>query len=375
MKTSKIKTIRARRIFDSRKNYTLEVELTTDLGRFLASIPSGTSKGRYEAVEKKAETAIKNVNKIIAPKLIGKNPVRQKEIDEFLIKLDGTKNKSHLGANAILAVSVAVLRAGAKAQKMPLWKWISKIAKTKPLLPNPSVLFFEGGLHGTASLDIQEFMAVFPAKSFREKLTAAKTVFRKLGENLTKKYGLEGAFSPNLKTKEALDLLTKVGKNKKIKIILDAAASYSRIKKTPEYYLDLAEKYPILGIEDPFSQDDWGNWKRLNSKLLIIGDDLTVTNPERIKEAHKRKACNAVIIKPNQIGTVSETIQAAKLAKSFGWKTMVSHRSGETMDDFIADLAVGLGADFIKAGAPLPKERMAKYRRLLKIEKEIKNHG
>ncbi|MDD2697039.1 MAG: phosphopyruvate hydratase, partial [Candidatus Pacebacteria bacterium] len=235
-------------------------------------------------------------------------------------------------------------------------------------------------LHGTRSLDIQEFMGVFPAESFREKLNTAKTVFHKLGENLTKKYGLEGGFSPNLKTKEVLDLLTKVGKNKRIKIILDAAASCSSIIKTPQYYLGLIKEYPILGIEDPFPQDEWENWQRLNAKckmqnakLLIIGDDLTVTNPQRIRLAHQKKACNALIIKPNQIGTVSETIEAVKLAKSFGWKTIVSHRSGETMDDFIADLAVGLGADFIKAGAPFPEERMVKYNRLVKIEKEI--HG
>ena len=182
---------------------------------------------------------------------------------------------------------------------------------------------------------------------------------------------MEGAFIPNLKeTKKALDLLMKVGKKKKVKIILDVAASHSRLKRTPEYYLNLAKEYPILGIEDPFPQDDWQNWKRLNSKLLIIGDDLTVTNPNRIKLAQRRKACRGVIIKPNQVGTITETIEAAKLAKSFGWKIVVSHRSGETLDDFIADLAVGVGADFIKSGAPFPKERMVKYNRLVQIEKE-----
>jgi len=372
----KISQIKARKILNSKKLPTIEVELKTDSGRFLASVPSGTSKGKYEALERKAEIAIKNVNKIIAPRLVGKNPIHQKTIDEFLIKLDGTKNKSRLGANAILAISIAVLRAGAKSQNLPLWKWISKLAGTKSSLPLPSVLFIEGGLHGTGSLDIQEFMAVFPGKSFDEKLKTAMTVFHDLGKILIPKYGLEGAFSPKLnKTEDVLDLLMKVGKKKKIKIILDVAASYipakRRIRKTLEYYLDLVKEYPILGIEDPFPQDDWKNWEKLNSKLMIIGDDLTTTNVKRIKLAHRKRACRAVVIKPNQIGTVTETIQAAKLAKSFGWKTMVSHRSGETMDDFIADLAVGLGADFIKSGAPTQKERMVKYNRLLKIEQEL----
>jgi enolase len=215
-------------------------------------------------------------------------------------------------------------------------------------------------------------MLVFPGKSFKEKFSKAKASFRDLGKLVSKKYGMEGAFIPNLKeTKKALDLLMKIGKKKKAKIILDAAASHFRFKRTPAYYLDLAKEYPIFAIEDPFPQDDYQNWKRLSSKLLIIGDDLTVTNPNRIKLAHKRKACRGVVIKPNQIGTITETIEAAKLAKSYGWKIMVSHRSGETLDDFIADLAVGLGADFIKSGAPFAKERMVKYKRLERIEQEL----
>ena len=376
VKISKIDSIKAREILDSRGIPTVETELETDFGIFRASVPSGISSGKYEAAELSPKIAIRNINDVIGPSLIGKEVRQQKEIDKFLIKLDGTKNKSKLGANAILAVSVAILRAGAKAKRLPLWKWISKIAGTKVSIPTPCVLFIEGGLHGTGNLDIQEFMAVFPAKSFKEKLNISKAAFQDLGKILTKKYGIEGAFTPNVKeTKKALDLLMKIGKKKKIKIILDVAASHSRLKKTPRYYLNLAKEYPILGIEDPFPQDDWRNWKKLNPKLLIIGDDLTVTNPSRIKLAQKKKACRGVVIKPDQIGTVSETIEAVKLAKSYGWKIIVSHRSGETKDDFISDLAVGLGADFIKAGAPTQPERMAKYNRLVEIEEELRSAG
>jgi enolase len=371
IKNYKIKSLKAREILDSRGIPTLEAILNTNLGTFRASIPSGTSKGKYEATAKLAKIAINNINKIIAPKLKGRELIYQKKIDEFLVKLDGTKNKSKLGANAILAVSIAVCRAGAAAKNLPLWRWISRLSGTRFSIPIPCFLFMEGGLHGGGNLDIQEFMIVFPGKSFRERFNKAKVAFRNLGKLLPKKYGMEGAFSPNLKeTEKALDLLMKVGEKNKAKIILDVAASHFHSKKKPEYYLNLAKDYPILAIEDPFPQDDWQNWKKLNSKLLIIGDDLTVTNPNRIKLAHRRRACRGVVIKPNQIGTVTETIKAAKLAKSFGWKIIVSHRSGETLDDFIADLAAGIGADFIKSGAPFPKERMAKYNRLVKIEEE-----
>lgn len=375
---------------NSKGKPTIEVVLATDFGRFLASVPSGTSKGKYEAKEKEAKIAVKNINGIIAPKLIGRDPTQQKRIDDFLIKLDGTKNKSKLGANAILAVSIVVLRAGAKAQNLPLWKWISKISKTKPKLPIPSVLYIEGGLHGKGGLDIQEVMVLSGEKTFGEKLRTAKKIYYDLSKILNKKYGkkgtkigLEGAFILPIKDiKEALNLLIKAGGKKKIKIILDIAASSLRFKKSADYYLNLVKQYPIFGVEDPFGQDDLKGWNKLkeeaekkNVKLTIIGDDLTVTNPERIRMAHRKKLCNAVIIKPNQIGTVSETIKATKLAKSFNWKIIVSHRSGETKDDFISDLAVGTGADFIKAGSPSKPERMAKYNRLLEIEKEIKKYA
>ncbi len=408
-----IKSIKAKKITDSRGRLTVEAEVTTDSGRFFASVPSGTSMGKFEAKAKEAKVAVKNINEVISPKIVGKSAISQKQVDDLLVK-----DKSHLGANATLAVSIAVLRGGAKAQKLSLWKWISKIAGTRPKLPFPSVLQVEGGLHGSkGGADIQEFMTVFQGRSFRENLSRGIKVYKVLKIVLTKRYGekavrlgLEGAFIPLIKkfeegrlsflpslrkrsseTEEILDLIMeaaeKAGLQNKVKIILDIAVSHSRasakgeeesLLSSPSYYLGLAKQYPILGFEDPFPEDDWKNWRAImskvksqKSKIIIIGDDLTVTNPERIRRAYKKRACNAVIIKPNQIGTVSEAIAAAKLAKSFGWKIMVSHRSGETMDDFIADLAVGIGADFIKSGAPSRPERMAKYNRLLKIEKEL----
>lgn len=384
-----IKSIKARKIKDSRGKFTVEVELTADSGRFLASVPSGTSTGRFEAKVKEAEVAVRNVNKIIAPKIIGRDPASQKKIDDLLIKLDGTKSKSRLGANAILAISVACLRAGAKAQKLPLWKWVSEVAGTKPKLPYPSLLQVEGGLHGEkGGTDIQEFMTVFQEKSFEKSLKQGVRVYNVLKTILLRKYGrkavrlgLEGAFIPKIRNAEdVLDLIMaaarKAGLSRKAKIILDVAASHEQIGLTKtDYYLDLVKKYPILGLEDPFAENDLKNWRLIMSKIkkgiMIIGDDLTVTNVGKIRKARNGKLCNAVIIKPNQIGTVSETIDAAKLAKSFGWKIVVSHRSGETLDDFIADLAVGIGADYIKSGAPSKPERLAKYNRLLKIEKEL----
>ncbi len=409
---SKIRNIKARKILESRGKPTVEVELTTNLGKFLASVPSGASKGKYEAVALPLKQAINNVNKIIAPKLKGKDVTQQIKIDELMRKLDGTKNKSKLGANAILGVSLAACRAGARANNLPLWKWISKIAGTKPLLPAPCILFIEGGLHSkgdfdtratvkggeeaSASLTFQEFMAYFPARSFKEKFKTAGNVYKKLGQVLKKRYGkgatklgMEGAFTPPIKkTKEVLDLLVETGGNK-INIIIDAAAStffkkgkYSLEKKRLSegellnFYLELCKNYPIVALEDPFSQEDWQGFqeitKKIGKKVTIIGDDLLVTNLQRIKEAMKKKACNGLILKPNQVGTVTETITAAKYATKKKWKVFVKHRGGETKDDFIADLAIGLGTGFIMAGGPTKPERMAKYNRLLKVEEKLR---
>lgn len=394
-KDSKIKIVKAREILDSKGNPTIEVELVTELGKFLAGVPSGASKGEYEAVALDPKKAINNINKIIAPKLEGRNVSRQKEIDNLMQKLDGTKNKSRLGANAIVGISLAVCRAGAKANNMPLWKWISKIARTKPSLPTSCVLFVEGGLHGKGDLVFQEFMAYFSAESFKENFKKASSIYKKLGHTLKKRYGkraarlgMEGAFTPPIKkTKEVLGLMTEIGGNK-INIIIDVAASTffkkgkynlgeKRLSREEllNFYLELCKNYPITALEDPFSQEDWPGFqkitKKIGGKITIIGDDLLVTNLQRIKKAVKKKACNGLILKPNQVGTVTETIEAARYAMKKKWKVFVKHRGGETEDDFIADLAVGLGTGFIMAGGPSKPERMAKYNRLLKIEKEL----
>ena len=383
--SSPIKKIKAREILNSRGKPTVEVELRTDKGVFISSVPSGVSRGKHEAVEIKASKAVKNVNQIIAPKLIGKDPARQKEIDETIINLDGTENKSKLGANAILAVSIAVCRAGAKANNLPLWKYISQIAKIKPRLPKPSILFIEGGLHGKSGLDIQEFMVVPEKKSFSMSFQLGKKIYYNFKKILRKnfgergvKIGYEGGFAPPISNnKEALDFIMEAVRGYKVRIGLDCAAS--QIKKGKykiDFYQSLTERYPIIFLEDPFGEDDWNSFrkitKNLGKKIDILGDDLLTTNIERIKKAKNKRTCNGAIIKPNQIGTVTETIAAVKLAKSYGWKIVVSHRSGETCDDFISDFAVGVGADFIKAGGPTKKERLVKYNRLLKIEEEIR---
>jgi len=381
-----IKSIKARQILNSRGKSTVEVELRTDKGVFISSVPSGASRGKHEAIEIKAPKAVKNVNQIIAPKLIGENPTRQKEIDEIMINLDGTENKSKLGANAILAVSIAVLRAGAKAKNLSLWQYISKIVKTKPALPKPSILFVEGGLHGKSGLDIQEFMVVPEKKSFSMNFRLGEKIYHNFKKILKKnfgergiKMGYEGGFTPPISNnKKALDFIMEAARGKKVSIGLDCAAS--RIKKGKykiDFYQDLVKQYPIIFLEDPFREDDWKSFreitKKLGRKIDILGDDLLTTNIERMKKAKNKRACDGAIIKPNQIGTVTETLEAVKLAKSYGWKIMISHRAGDTLDDFIADLSVGVGAGFIKTGGPTQKERLVKYNRLLKIEEEMRS--
>jgi len=342
--------------------------------------------------------AIKNVNEIITPKLKGLYPKNQNEIDELMIKLDGTKNKSKLGANAILAVSMAVCRAGAASKKIPLYQHVADLAGIlSPLsLPFAGFNILEGGVHANNDLEIQEFMIVPQKRTFRENLVLVNKIFQNLKEILVKNYGNEikigdeAGFAPQIsKTEQALFLLKNaIGENQDVKIAIDCAASqfYNNGKYLLEdkeftrtglldFYKDLAQRFHIIFIEDPFDQDDWEGFKEitktLSPKITIVGDDLTTTNIKRIKEAYNKFACNGIILKLNQIGTVSETIEAAKLAKSFGWKTIVSHRSGETLDDFIADLAVGVEADFIKSGSPAKEERMVKYNRLLEIEDDL----
>lgn len=401
---SKIKEITAREIKDSRGNPTVEVELETDRGVFKASVPSGASTGQNEALElrdpdgKGVSVAISNVNAIIAPKLKGKDVANQKEIDGLMLELDGTKDKSRLGANAILAVSLAVCRAGASEKKVPLYKYISEISGNKTSIPLPMFNILNGGAHAKNDLDIQEFMIIPNRASFAENLIACNKIFNALKDNIENNFGKEhlelgdeGGFAPPISSAEqALYLLSAAaGKDEHVKFALDCAASEFFISnkykvegkeltraELLETYKDLVKSFPIISIEDPFAQDDWNGFedimRQMGQKITIVGDDLTTTNIEKIKEAHNKQACNGVILKLNQIGTVSETIEAANLAKSFGWKTIVSHRSGETMDDFIADLAVGLGADFLKSGSPAKEERMVKYSRLMEIEKELK---
>ncbi|MBU4204990.1 phosphopyruvate hydratase [Patescibacteria group bacterium] len=401
----KIRNIKPKEITDSRGNPTVEVEIETNKGKFSASVPSGASKGRYEALElrdddgKGIKKAISNIKKIITPVLKNKEFISQKEVDEILIKLDGTENKSKLGVNAILPVSIAVCRSLAASEKLPLYAYIAKLAGLRNLLtlPLPCFNIINGGSHTENELDIQEFMVIPQKKYFRENLKIGSEIYQMLKNILvgqfdgkTVKMGDEGGFAPQFfKTEQALYILfSSMENHPDTKIGLDCAASHfykedgyhldqqiftrSRLL---DFYKDIIDRFPIIFLEDPFSEDDWQGFeeiiKELSGKIDIIGDDLLATNIKRIKEAENKKACSGLILKPNQIGTVTETLEAAKLAKSYGWKILVSHRSGETCDDFIADLSVGVGADFIKSGAPVTPERMVKYNRLLEIEEEI----
>jgi enolase len=400
-----IKEIIAREIMDSRGKPTVEVEVTTHDGTFIASCPSGTSSGKNEALELRDQDgrgvlkAIENVNNIIAPKLKGKDCTKQEELDQLMIALDGTENKSKLGANAILPVSMAICCAAAAAQKLPLYKYIHKISNCKfqisnSTLPLPSFNILNGGAHADNDLDFQEFMVMPQKKLFSENLVMGSNIFNALTQLLQESYGkipvmgLEGGYAPALsKAEQALYLLKNAIGSLDAKIAMDCAASefyqdgkyivegkeFSRLQLL-EFYQDLVARFDIISIEDPFAEEDWLGFEQIRRQLaqtIIIGDDLTTTNIQKIKEAEQKKACGGIIIKLNQIGSVTETIQAVQLAQSYGWKIMVSHRSGETMDTFIADLAVGVGADFIKAGSPSKPERMVKYNRLLEIETEL----
>jgi len=396
-----IKNIKAREILNSRGKPTIEVEVETHKGFFKASVPSGASRGKNEAKELTIKKAKRNVNKIIAKELKGLNEKKQAKIDRLLVDLDGTENKGHLGANALLAMSVAICRAGARAKRKPLYKYIRKIGgrklKTKGWkMPQPCFNVINGGAHAGNKLDIQEFMIIPQGDTFKNNLNKGAQIYHNLKEVILKKFGKqstnlgdEGGFSPDISNSlKVLDLLKKIIKDQDIKIGLDVAASqfYQDEKyilegksfdsnKLLKYYQDLFKKYSIEFIEDPFHEEDWKSFKKimtkLGKKITIVGDDLLTTNTNRMRLAYVKSACNGVIIKPNQIGTVSETLQAVKLAKLYKWKIIVSHRSGETLDSFIADLAVGVGADYIKSGAPARGERLAKYNRLLKIESEL----
>eukprot|EP00213_Chloropicon_mariensis_P006586 CAMPEP_0197472472 /NCGR_PEP_ID=MMETSP1309-20131121/3673_1 /TAXON_ID=464262 /ORGANISM="Genus nov. species nov., Strain RCC998" /LENGTH=479 /DNA_ID=CAMNT_0043011029 /DNA_START=369 /DNA_END=1808 /DNA_ORIENTATION=+ len=418
---STITKVAGRQIFDSRGNPTVECEVSTYRGVFRAAVPSGASTGIYEAVElrdgdksqymgKGVTKAVKNVNEIIGPALVGKDPTKQKEIDDFMIKeLDGTDNKGKLGANAILAVSMAVCKAGAAEKEIPLYKHLAELAgNTKLVLPVPAFNIINGGSHAGNALAMQEFM-VLPtgASSFTEAMRMGNEVYHNLKSVIKAKYGQdacnvgdEGGFAPNIGSNiEGLDLIKeaieKAGYTGKMKIGMDVAASefYTEDKKYDlnfkvqpndgsqkksgeemvAFYEQICNDYPIISIEDPFDQDDFEHTGILTAKGMcqVVGDDLLVTNPKRVKQAIDQKACNALLLKVNQIGSVSESIEAVGMSKDAGWGVMASHRSGETEDTFIADLAVGLSTGQIKTGAPCRSERLAKYNQLLRIEEEL----
>lgn len=409
-----------RQIFDSRGNPTVEADVTTRKGTFRAAVPSGASTGTHEAIElrdkdkskylgKGVSIAVANVNEKIAPALLGKNPIQQKEIDQAMIDLDGTSNKGKLGANAILAVSLAVCKAGAAEKNVPLYRHIADLAGNKKLvLPVPAFNVINGGEHAGNALPMQEFM-ILPtgAPSFTEAMRYGAEVYHNLKSLIKEKYGVdacnvgdEGGFAPNIQDSEdGLKLLVaaidKAGYTGKVKIGMDVAASefYTEDrrydlnfkvkdndgsgKKTgaemQELYKKFVTEYGVISIEDPFDQEDWENFQQLTAENVaqIVGDDLLVTNPTRVKRAIESKAANALLLKVNQIGTVSESIEAVKMSKEAGWGVMTSHRSGETEDSFIADLAVGLSTGQIKTGAPCRSERLAKYNQLLRIEEEL----
>ncbi len=404
--TTQIKEIHARPILDSRGNPTLEVEVKLFSGiSGIASVPSGASRGKYEAIELRdneqeyngrgVQTAINNVNQIIAPVLVNKNILNQYLIDRTLIKMDGTPNKSRLGANAILGVSMACARAGANYYGIPLFMYLGGLNACT--MPVPMINILNGGVHAGNNLAMQEFMiAPVGAKSFSEALKMGAEVFYSLKTLLIKNglstgVGDEGGFAPNLtKNSEAIELIIEAIKDAKyttndIKICLDVAASefynngryfINDFAYTSEEFVNILEglvnKYPIISIEDGMSQDDWDGWKLLTQKIgnrcQLVGDDLFVTNIFRIRTGVEKSSANSVLIKLNQIGTVSETLEAINYAKSKNYTTIISHRSGETEDTFIADLAVAVNSGLIKTGSLARSERVAKYNRLLKIE-------
>jgi len=427
-----ITKVHARQIFDSRGNPTVEVDVTTTKSKYTAAVPSGASTGVYEALElrdgdkahymgKGVSKAVSNVNEIIGPALVGMAPSEQKAIDDKMVQeLDGTKNewgwsKSKLGANAILGVSMAVCKAGAASKDMPLYKHIAELAGNptdKMHMPVPAFNVINGGSHAGNKLAMQEFM-ILPvgASSFTEAMKMGSEVYHNLKSVIKKKYGQdacnvgdEGGFAPNiLENKEGLELLVeaieKAGYTGKVKIGMDVAASefwladkkvydldfktegndgslcMSGDKLFADVYKDFVDNYPMVSIEDPFDQDDFDAYKAMTTAVgegcQIVGDDLLVTNPTRVQKAIDEKACNALLLKVNQIGSITEAIEAVNMAKNAGWGVMTSHRSGETEDSFIADLAVGLKTGQIKTGAPCRSERLAKYNQLLRIEEEL----
>jgi len=412
-----IKTIkiRAREILDSRGNPTVETKVTLEDGSTaVASVPSGASLGKYEAVELRDKDpvryggmgvlkAVANVNEVIAPRLVGLDSGDQAKVDQILIELDGTENKSRLGANAILSVSQGICKAAALATKVPVHKYIARFYGLKEFkMPIPIFNLINGGKHGAGNLDFQEFHVISFQKSFSLALQRGEEIYQAVEKVLIRhkaihSVGDEGGFAPNLfSNMDALEILMEAIREaggeirKNVFLGLDVAASHfyqggkykirdrtvaMDMGEFAEYYRDLNRQYPLAMLEDPFHEDDWEGWKKITNELTettVVGDDLLATNKNRVEKAIKEKACSAILAKPNQTGTISETIEVLKIARQAGWKVVVSHRSGETNDDFIADFAVGVGADYVKFGAPARGERVVKYNRLLAIEEELK---
>ena len=409
---TRIKEIKARQIFDSRSNPTVEAEVILENGfSGKGAVPSGASTGVHEAVElrdggkeycgKGVLNAVTNVNTVINELLCGKDAANIHEIDQIMIKADGTNNKSKLGANAILAVSIACIKAAARAYRVPLYQFIGGINSV--LLPVPMMNILNGGAHADNNIDIQEFMIMpFGAKSFTQAMQMGTEIYASLKNILKQKklstaVGDEGGFAPNLDTDEqALELLVDAisaagyQPGSEIKIALDAAASewckngsYIQPKSgrtmtsdgLVNYFEKLCNNFPIFSIEDPLGEDDFAGFtkitEKIGDKVQIVGDDLFVTNQERLRSGIKSKSGNAILIKPNQIGSISETMEAIRLAKHNNFRTIMSHRSGETEDSTIADLAVALSCGQIKTGAPARSDRVAKYNQLLRIEEML----
>ncbi len=414
-----ITDVYARQILDSRGNPTVEVEVELECGVVgRAAVPSGASTGEHEAVElrdgdqekfmgKGVTKAVKNVIELIGPELLGYDAVDQVSVDQRIIELDGTENKSKLGANATLGVSLAVARAAAEALEIPLYQHIGGV--NAKVLPVPQMNILNGGTHADNNVDLQEFMIMpLGADSFCEALRMASETFHSLksvlkSKGLSTSVGDEGGFAPNLNSNEEaikaiIEGIEKAGytPGEEIYIALDPAASqfYDKRKKVyrlaaegkelsaegmVDYYENLVERYPIISIEDGLAEDDWEGWKiltrRLGKSIQIVGDDLTVTNTNRIRRAIKENAINSVLIKLNQIGTLTETLDAIELAKSAGFTTVISHRSGETEDTIIAEVVVAVNSGQLKSGSVSRTERVAKYNQLLRIEEEMAERG
>mgnify|MGYP000201917780 FL=1 len=413
-----ITDVYAREILDSRGNPTIETEVTVETettgkkSTARAAAPSGASTGEFEAIELRdgggryggngVQQAVENVNTRIAKALIGRNVLRQENLDALMLELDGTENKGSLGANAILSVSLACAKAAAKALQMPLYRYVGGVSAVT--IPVPMMNILNGGAHSDNNLDVQEFMILpIGADSITEGIRWCAEVYHHL-KKLLKNRGLsvavgdEGGFAPNIANEEEaiqliMEAITKAGyscgRGKQFMISLDAAASEWKGNAPGEYYLPksgklyttdelivhwekMIRRFPIYSIEDPLDEEDWDGWKRLTEKVgdkvILVGDDLFVTNPVRLNKGISMGCGNAILIKPNQIGTLSETMEAIRMAKEHGYEIIMSHRSGETEDTTIADLSVGLGSDLIKTGAPCRGERTAKYNRLIRIE-------